>query len=62
MASVEVRFGHPREILVKEAEDWNADAVFVGPHCPPNAIERLLIGSVSSDVAARADNTVEVVR
>jgi len=62
LASVEVRFGHPREILVDEAEYWKADTIFVGPHCSPNSNGRLLIGSVSSGVAARANSTVEVVR
>ena len=62
LASVEVRFGHPREIIVEEAEYWNADTIFVGPHCAPSAIGRLLIGSVSSGVAAKANTTVEVVR
>jgi nucleotide-binding universal stress UspA family protein len=62
LASVEVRFGHPSEIIVDEAKRWNADTIFVGPHCAPSATRRLLIGSVSSGVAARANATVEVVR
>lgn len=62
LASVEVRFGHPGEIIVREAEYWNAYTIFVGPHCAPNAIGRLSIGSVSSCVASSASSTVEVVR
>ncbi len=62
LASVEVLFGHPREIIVEEAEEWKANTIFVGPHCAPNTVSRLLIGSVSSGIAARANSTVEVVR
>jgi len=61
-ASIEVRVGHPMEVIVQEADRWRADAIFVGPHCAPNSFERYLIGSVSSGVASRADCTVEVVR
>ncbi len=61
-ASVEVRLGNPKTILVSEAEHWKADVIFVGPHCAPNSFERFLIGSVSSAVAARANCTVEIVR
>lgn len=47
--------------LVEEAETWNADCVFVGAK-GTRGIERLLLGSVSSAVAARAHCSVEVVR
>jgi len=61
-ASVDIQFGHPMETIVKDAERWMADAIFVGPHSAPNSFERYLMGSVSSGVAARANCTVEVVR
>lgn len=61
-SSIEVRLGHPKYLMVAEAEDWGADAVFVGPHCAPNSFERFLIGSVSTAVASRASCSVEVVR
>jgi len=61
-SSVEVRFGHPKDVIVDEAEQWNADTIFVGPHCAPNSFERFLIGSVSAAVAARAHCSVEIVR
>ncbi len=61
-ASIKVRFGNPKTILPDEAREWQADAVFVGPHNAPNSFARFLIGSVSSAVAARAACTVEIVR
>ena len=61
-SSVAVRLGHPKDVILEEAEQWNADAIFAGPHCLPNSFERFLIGSVSIAVAARASCSVEVVR
>ncbi len=53
--------GNPKHVLVEEAERWNADCVFVGAR-GLRRIERILLGSVSAAVAARAHCTVEVVR
>lgn len=61
-ASVTVAFGNPKDKIIDEAEKWNADAIYVGPHCAPNSFERFLLGSVSAAVAARAHCSVEVVR
>ncbi|MEP6789432.1 MAG: universal stress protein, partial [Acidobacteriota bacterium] len=60
--SVDVRLGDPKEAIADEAARWNADTIFVGPHCSPNSFERFLVGSVSAAVAARAHCSVEVVR
>ena len=60
--SVEVRLGHAKDVIIEEAEKWNADSIFVGPHCAANSFERFLIGSVSAAVAARAHCSVEVIR
>ncbi len=51
----------PKNLLVEQAEEWNADCIFVGAR-GVSLIERLLLGSVSSSVAARAQCTVEIVR
>lgn len=51
----------PQKLLFEEAEVWDADCIFVGAH-GMNAVERFMIGSVSSAVAARAHCSVEVVR
>ena len=61
-SSLEVRLGHPKNVIIEAAEHWKADSIFVGPHCAPNSFERFLIGSVSIAVASRATCSVEVVR
>ena len=54
--------GHPKRVLVEEAEKWGADSIFVGSTGFSNALERFMLGSVSAAVAARAHCSVEVVR
>lgn len=61
-ASLQVAFGHPKEIIANEAKRWNANSIFVGPHCSLNSFERFLIGSVSASLAAQASCSVEIVR
>ena len=51
----------PKHLLVKEAEAWKADAIFVGAR-GLGRIGRLLLGSVSTAVVSRAHCSVEVVR
>lgn len=60
-STVELRRGNPKHVLVEEAETWGADAIFVGAK-GVRGIDRLLLGSVSATVAARAQCSVEVVR
>jgi nucleotide-binding universal stress UspA family protein len=59
--SIVVKEEEPKALLLNEAEGWNADCVFVGAR-GVGRVERLLTGSVSSAVAARAHCSVEVVR
>lgn len=59
--TVELKKGNPKSVLVKEAESWGADCVFVGAK-GMRGVEHLLMGSVSATVAARAHCSVEVVR
>lgn len=54
--------GDPRRELVKAAEAWGADCIFVGSVGFHGQLERLVLGSVSAAVAARAHCSVEVVR
>lgn len=61
LAAVELRQGNPKHVLVEEAETWGADSIFVGAK-GARGVERLLLGSVSAAVAARAHCSVEVVR
>ena len=55
-------FGNPKNVLVDIAEDWHADSIFIGANRFGSRVERFLLGSVSSAVAARAHCSVEVVR
>jgi nucleotide-binding universal stress UspA family protein len=60
-AEVLIRRGNPADEILDEAHTWDADCVFVGAK-GTRGIDRLLLGSVSSAVAARAHCSVEVVR
>jgi nucleotide-binding universal stress UspA family protein len=53
--------GNPKEALALEAEQWQAECVFVGAR-GHSRLERFLLGSVSAALAARASCSVEVVR
>jgi nucleotide-binding universal stress UspA family protein len=59
--TVVLKKGNPKHALVEEAESWGADSIFVGAR-GARGIDRLLMGSVSAAVAARAHCSVEVVR
>jgi nucleotide-binding universal stress UspA family protein len=61
-SSVEVRLGHAKHVIIEEAERWNADTIFVAPHCSASSFKRFIIGSVSLAVAAGAHCSVELVR
>ncbi|HSK70965.1 MAG TPA: universal stress protein [Pyrinomonadaceae bacterium] len=56
-----VKWGDARHIILREAETWKADSIFVGAR-GLSRFKRFLIGSVSSAVAAKAKCSVEVVR
>ncbi|HVQ38689.1 MAG TPA: universal stress protein [Pyrinomonadaceae bacterium] len=60
-AAVMIRSGDPKDELIAEAESWGADCIFVGAK-GVRGVDRLLLGSVSSAVSARASCSVEVVR
>lgn len=60
-AEVMIRRGNPTNELLDEAESWGANCIFLGPK-GTRGIDRLLLGSVSSAVSARANCSVEVVR
>jgi nucleotide-binding universal stress UspA family protein len=59
--SAVIRLGEAKKILLEEAEKWGADAIFVGAR-GHRLMDRILLGSVSYAVSARANCTVEVVR
>ena len=60
-AAFMIRRGNPKDEIVEEAESWGAHCVFVGAK-GMRGIDRLLLGSVSSAVSARAHCSVEVIR
>jgi len=56
-----IRRGNPADQILQEAHTWDADCIFVGAR-GTRGIDRLLLGSVSSAISARAHCSVEVVR
>lgn len=61
-AMADVFDGDPKKVLVKVAEEWRADCIFLGATGLSNRFERFLLGSTAGAVAARAHCSVEVVR
>lgn len=57
-----VQSGDPKQVLVKHAEEFGADCIFTGATGFSSRLERVILGSVSAAVAARAHCSVEVVR
>lgn len=53
--------GSPKQVIVEEAETWNADLIVMGSR-GLGAWNRLLLGSVSDSVVHHAKCSVEVVR
>ena len=53
--------GSPSQIILYEAEQWDADLIFVGSH-GYTAAEQAYLGSVSQVVATHAKCSVEIVR
>ncbi len=52
--------GDPKRVLLKEAEEWGADMIFVGPRGLTGR-ERIITGSVSTALATHAHCSVEIV-
>ena len=61
-AMADVIDGDPKKVLVRVAEDWRADCIFVGATGLSNRFEKFLLGSTAGAIAARAHCSVEVVR
>jgi len=53
--------GSPKDKILDEAEEWEADLIVVGSH-GYGALKRLFLGSVSLAVATNAACSVEIVR
>jgi nucleotide-binding universal stress UspA family protein len=59
--TIAVPSGPPKDLILKEAENWGAGLIVVGAH-GQSGLTRLLIGSVSEVVAMHAPCSVEVIR
>ena len=57
----QVRVGTPAEALLKEAKEWEADAIFIGAN-EGSVLEHLFNGKISATVASRAPCSVELCR
>jgi nucleotide-binding universal stress UspA family protein len=60
-AEVLIRRGNPADEILQEAHTWDADCIVLGAR-GTRGVDRLLLGSVSAAVSARAHCSVEVVR
>ena len=59
--STKVSAGSPKQVILDEAEGFNADLIVLGSH-GRGRIERFLLGSVSLAVVTHAKCSVEIVR
>lgn len=59
--SISVLAASPKELILQEAAEWNADWIVLGSH-GSSGLSRFLIGSTSETVATHAACSVEVVR
>lgn len=61
-ASVVNLKGDPKRVILQEAQEWGADAIFVGGRRFSGALESFRLGSVASALVTKAHCSVEVVR
>jgi len=57
----EIKRGTARNVILDEAEKWDADLIVLGSHSY-GGLQRFLLGSVSQAVAMHAHCSVEIVR
>ena len=57
-----VHTGDPKQVVVEHAQEFGADCIFTGATGFSSRFERVILGSVSAAIAARASCSVEVVR
>src|SRR5271154_6538304 len=59
--STAVEKGDPKSVIIEVSAEWHADLIVLGSH-GRNALDRILLGSVSDAVARHAYCSVEIVR
>lgn len=59
--STKILEGVPKDVIVEEAREWDADLIVVGSH-GYGRVQRLVLGSVAAAVVASAPCSVQVVR
>jgi nucleotide-binding universal stress UspA family protein len=57
-----LRDGEPADVIIKLAQEQNADMIVMGAHGRSSGLTRLLMGSVASEVAEEASCLVVTVR
>jgi nucleotide-binding universal stress UspA family protein len=60
--TIGVSEGNPNHVLIREAEHWNADCIFLGANSTGSRTERFMLGSTAASIAAHARCSVEIVR
>jgi len=60
--SVNMTSGDPRRVLIEQAQQWDADSIFVGGRRFSTALQRFQLGSVATALVTKAHCSVEVVR
>lgn len=60
--TVAIEKGDPQQVLIEEAQKWDADSIFVGSKKLGVTSERFWLGSVSTALVTKAHCSVEVVR
>lgn len=61
-ATLAVRVGNPKDVIIREADLWNADVILLGANDSGRARGRFNLGTTAASVAARANCSVELVR
>lgn len=59
--STKILEGMPKDVIVEEAREWDADLIVVGSH-GYGRVKRVVLGSVAAGVVASAPCSVRVVR
>ena len=57
-----VRDENPKQILIDEANNWNADCIFLGGNSCSSGNDASVLGSISAAIAERASCSVEIVK